>query len=150
MVTGAGALRPNEVLTVPHERTGVGAARHAVCDQLAARGIATEVLDDAVLVVSELVSNSVKHAAPLPGGQIAVGWGVDGGLLHLEITDGGAGTRPQAGIAALGAIGGRGLDIVRMLSAQWGVLEADGRTTVWAELPLTAGSPEQVLDLRGH
>ena len=73
-----------------------------------------------MLVLSELVSNAVKHAAPLPSGEIAVRWEVLDDLLHIEITDGGAGTRPHASVAALSALGGRGLDIVRTVSTQLG------------------------------
>jgi anti-sigma regulatory factor (Ser/Thr protein kinase) len=133
-----GDIRPDALLTVPHERTGVRLARHALGDQLAAAGIDSEIRDDAMLVLSELVSNAVKHAAPLPSGEIRVRWSVAGDLLHIEITDGGATTRPHAGVAALTSLGGRGLDIVRTVSRQWGVTEAEDSVTVWAELPCSA------------
>jgi two-component sensor histidine kinase len=90
-----------------------------------------------MLVLSELVSNAVRHAAPLPTGEIVVRWQVQDECLHVEITDGGAGTRPHASVAALSAVGGRGLDIVRAVSAQWGVTEGEGSVTVWAEVPRT-------------
>jgi hypothetical protein len=66
-----------------------------------------------------------------------VRWSVDAEVLHIEITDGGAGTRPRAGVAALSALGGRGLDIVRTVSRHWGVTEGEGEVTVWAEVPLS-------------
>jgi anti-sigma regulatory factor (Ser/Thr protein kinase) len=112
-------------------------ARHAFADQLAAAGVVEEVRDDAVLVLSELVSNAVKHAAPLPSGEITVRWAVQSDVLHMEITDGGASTRPHVGVAALSSLGGRGLDIVRSVSRQWGVTEGQGSVTVWAEVPRT-------------
>ena len=46
----------------------MGLARHTVADQLTAVGVARRACDDALLVLSELVSNAVKHAAPLPNG----------------------------------------------------------------------------------
>jgi anti-sigma regulatory factor (Ser/Thr protein kinase) len=122
-------------LSVPHERTSVRLARHAMGDQLEAVGVGSDERDDAMLVLSELVSNAVKHAAPLPSGEINVRWEVRDDLLHIEITDGGAGTRPHASVAALSSLGGRGLDIVRTVSAQWGVTEGSDGVTVWAELP---------------
>ena len=82
---------PDVSLSVPHERTGVRLARHAFADQLAAVGVADEAREDAMLVLSELVSNAVKHAAPLPSGEITVRWSVRADVLHIEITDGGAG-----------------------------------------------------------
>lgn len=126
-------------VTVPHERTSVRLVRHAMADQLEAAGVRPEERDDAMLVLSELVSNAVKHAAPLPSGEIGVCWEVRDDLLHIEITDGGGGTRPHASVAELSALGGRGLDIVRTVSAQWGVTEGDASVTVWAEVPRSAG-----------
>ena len=128
---------PPVQLSVPHERTGVRLARHAFADQIEAAGIEGEARDDAMLVLSELVSNAVRHAAPLPSGEITVRWQVDDDVLHIEITDGGASTRPRAGVAALSALGGRGLDIVRTVSRHWGVTEGEDTVTVWAEVPRT-------------
>ena len=122
-------------VSVPHARTSVGEARHALADELSASGVPTPVLHDAVLVLSELVSNAIKYVSPLPGGEITIRWLLDPDRLRLEITDGGAMTRPHANSAALSAIGGRGLDIVRAVCTDWGVVEADGLVTVWADLP---------------
>jgi anti-sigma regulatory factor (Ser/Thr protein kinase) len=129
---GPGSVR------VPHERAGVGLARHAFADELDAAGVREEARDDATLVLSELVSNAVRHAAPLGTGDIAVRWSVRPDALHLEITDGGASTRPQAASAALSSFGGRGLDIVRTVSRQWGVTEGPETVTVWAEVARAA------------
>lgn len=122
-------------LAIPHGRTGVGLARHAFADQLAAAGVSGEAVDDAILVLSELVSNAVRHAQPLPSGEITVHWSVRDDAVHLEITDGGAPTRPMASLAALSSLGGRGLQIVRTVSSQWGVTEDDNCVTVWADVP---------------
>jgi anti-sigma regulatory factor (Ser/Thr protein kinase) len=148
MATGAGAFLaahardgPNGApLEVPHERTGVRLARHTVADQLTAVGVRAEACDDALLVLSELVSNAVTHAAPLPNGRITVGWTVLTDVLHLEITDGGAITSPHAGVAALSSGSGRGLDIVRTICRAWGVTEGERSVTVWADVPMTATS----------
>lgn len=135
------APAPVVTIDVPHERTGVRLARHAFADQIAAAGVEGEARDDAMLVLSELVSNAVKHASPLPSGEITVRWRLDDEVLHIEITDGGASTRPRAGVAALSALGGRGLDIVRTVSRHWGVTEGEGSVTVWAEVPRSGGLP---------
>lgn len=137
MATRAKPSEQPVTVAVPHERTGVRMARHAFADQLDAVGVPPEDRDDALLVLSELVSNAVRHAAPLPSGEILVRWQVADDILHVEITDGGAGTRPHASVAALSALSGRGLDIVRTVSTQWGVTEGDGSVTVWAEVPRT-------------
>lgn len=139
MVAGG---RPQSVgecagVSVPHERIGVRIARRAFADQLAAAGVPPADREDALLVLSELVSNAVKHASPLPGGQIEVLWRISEDLLYIEITDGGGGTRPQPSVPLLSAMGGRGLDIVRTVSSQWGVTEDHDTVTVWAEIPRT-------------
>lgn len=126
---------PTSSVTVRHERSSVSAARHALADELAANGIDPPVRDDAVLVLSELVSNSIMHAAPLSSGEISVRWSLRQDRLHLEITDGGGVTRPQAAVAAVSSLGGRGLDIVRTICSAWGVTEEGNAVTVWAELP---------------
>jgi anti-sigma regulatory factor (Ser/Thr protein kinase) len=134
MAAGAKLQTPARV-SVPHERSSVRVVRHAFADQLTAVGVPPEDREDAMLVLSELVSNAVKHAAALPDGQISVSWQVEDDELRLEVTDGGAGTRPNAGVAVMSAMGGRGLDIVRTVSSHWGVTESDGMVTVWAEVP---------------
>jgi anti-sigma regulatory factor (Ser/Thr protein kinase) len=126
---------PMSSVSVPHARSSVSAARHALADELDANGVGTPMRDDAVLVLSELVSNAIKHAAPLPSGDISVRWALKQDRLHLEITDGGALTRPQAAVAALSSLGGRGLDIVRTVCSEWGVTEDGTAVTVWADLP---------------
>lgn len=143
-------------VTVPHERHGVSLARHAFADEMAAAGVTDEERDDAMLVLSELVSNAIKHASPLPGGEIRVRWSIDADLLHVEITDGGAATRPNAVIAAMTALGGRGLDIVRTISRRWGVTEAADSVTVWADVARpgsagpSSGTGAEAVDIRGR
>ena len=122
-------------VTVPHEGHGVSLARHAFATELASAGITADVRQDAVLVMSELVSNAVKHGAPLPDGDVRVGWAIAHDCLHIEITDGGAVTRPNPAVATVFALGGRGLDIVRMISREWGVTQDGDSVTVWADVP---------------
>jgi anti-sigma regulatory factor (Ser/Thr protein kinase) len=122
-------------VTVPHARTSVAEVRHAFSDQLVERGVVNGDRADAVLVLSELVSNAVKHGLPLPHGEIRVGWRIGDEDLHVEITDGGSSSRPEAGVAAFSAVGGRGLDIVRQVSRRWGVTEGEDAVTVWADIP---------------
>ena len=128
-------------VSVPHERTAVRLARHAFADELQAAGVPEDTTRDAMLVLSELVTNAVKHAAPLPSGEIHVRWEVRDDRLHIETTDGGANTRPHASVPAVSALGGRGLDIVRTVSTDWGVTESDDEVTVWAEVPRHSDPP---------
>jgi anti-sigma regulatory factor (Ser/Thr protein kinase) len=92
-------------------------------------------IEDARMVVSELVANSLRHARPLAGDTIDVRWSVRPDALRLSVTDGGSlTTAPQPRCAGDLATGGRGLMIVESLARRWGVESEDGGTTVWAEL----------------
>jgi anti-sigma regulatory factor (Ser/Thr protein kinase) len=93
---------------------------------------------DAMLVASELVTNSVVHSGVAAGAPVQLRANLDAGILRLEVGDLGAGTDivripPPDRLSA----GGFGLAIVERLGARWGVAHANG-TRVWCELALTA------------
>jgi len=131
-------------LWVRHASSSAAVARRSVLAAFGAAGLPTEQALDAALIASELVGNAVRHAAPLPSGQLAVNWSVDPNGYQISVTDGGAAaaapgaapaaTRPE--IAAREArshdIDGRGLRIVAELCDDWGVSAQAGATTVWA------------------
>lgn len=98
---------------------------------------------DAILVLSELVSNAIRHAHPLPDGQVLVSWSLQGGTVEIAISDGGSPTRPHQVRRSMSALGGRGLAIVQHLSSGWGVRSDEQETTVWAVLPTTANGSLQ-------
>ncbi|WP_345701897.1 ATP-binding protein [Kitasatospora terrestris] len=134
----------SSAMAVPHGPSSVGVARRRLRTDLGDRAIPDAVIDDAVLILSELLSNSCRHARPLDvdeasadqDGTVLVRWGMRrDGLLTLEVTDGGASTRPRPGSPSVSAHGGRGLNIVGELASDWGVRHAPGQVTVWAELP---------------
>jgi len=110
-------------------------ARRALSDELRAAGIFDSAVCDAVLVVSELLSNAILHAYPLPGESIRVTWDVDGTCVEVAVSDGGGLTTPHAGHAPVSSLGGRGLSIVAHLCDAWGVRTDDLGLTVWAVLP---------------
>lgn len=126
-------------LLVPHRPTSAAQVRHALVAELRSRGVPQDVVDDAVLVMSELVGNAVRHGDPLPAGHVRASWWVAGGAVHLEVCDGGpglAGDLPRSVPAA--AEGGRGLPIVDLLTSRWGTTAPSptGAVGVYAELPL--------------
>jgi anti-sigma regulatory factor (Ser/Thr protein kinase) len=117
-------------------------ARQRVSADLAAAGVVHAAVRDAALVVSELLSNAIRHARPLPGASLQVAWAVDDGAVEVAVSDGGSATRPRQGHASLSAVGGRGLDIVEYLSRKWGVRADDAGLTVWAVVAAPPGRAE--------
>jgi two-component sensor histidine kinase len=97
-------------------------------------GVCASAVTDAALVISELLSNALRHAGPLPGSAIRVAWDLDADSVRVAVSDGGGPTRPELGEPALATTGGRGLWIVAKLSRRWGTLCDDEGTTVWAEV----------------
>ncbi|HEX2176069.1 MAG TPA: ATP-binding protein [Nocardioidaceae bacterium] len=94
-------------------------------------------IDDARVVLSELVANSLRHAKPLDDHTIAVGWTMRPDVLRLSVTDGGSPTSvPAPRRPGELATGGRGLKMVQTLAERWGVESAGVGTTVWAEVAL--------------
>ena len=124
------------VLVLPFAASSVGAARRHLVSELAGAGVPGPVASDAVLVVSELLSNALRHAEPLPGCNLRVAWHLDAGSVCVSVSDGGAQTRPELGRPSRSRTGGRGLRIVERLSRRWGTRSDAAGTTVWAEVPM--------------
>lgn len=124
------------VMELPHVSTSVATARECICAELADNGVTERMMEDAALVVSELVGNAVRHAFPLPSGEVSVAWRIEGDHVELAVSDGGSPTTPARGSLSVSAAGGRGLGIVDHLAEAWGVRRQEEVTTVWAMLPL--------------
>ncbi|GAA3042864.1 ATP-binding protein [Streptomyces glomeratus] len=134
-------------MAVPHGPAGVGEARHRMRDQLRTGGVAESVIDDAVLILSELLSNACRHGRPLGDrlqgdGDVRAAWRVDAsGRLTVEVTDGGGPTRPVPATPSVTAHGGRGLNIITALAEDWGVRDdVHGEVTVWVVVQDDVGS----------
>lgn len=130
----------SSVQMLPYAASSVGLARRRLIAELSDADVAESTACDAGLVLSELISNALRHASPLPGSLIRVCWELGDGYVEVAVSDGGGSTAPQVNKPAANAVGGRGLGIVDRLSLHWGVATGpDGAgTTVWAALPLTA------------
>ena len=92
-------------------------------------------LDDARLLVSELVANSMRHARLGPNDTIRVRAEVENGRLRVDVIDGGRGGGPPVagGIRPRpGAESGWGLYLVETLATRWG----HGAGRYWFELEI--------------
>lgn len=123
-------------LRVPFAASSVGMARQRLRRWMAAQHIGGEHIEEARVVLSELVGNAVRHARPLSDGTLLVTWCLDGGRLRLSVTDGGGTGRPHAVHPSPSAVSGRGMLIVDSLALSWWVDQSRRGTTVHALLPV--------------
>jgi two-component sensor histidine kinase len=89
----------------------------------------------AILLVSELVTNCVRHAGLGRRQRIKVRGQVTNETVRIEVIDGGAGLR--VGLRPVDGTGGWGLRVVDCVADRWGVARAGG-TRVWFELDRAA------------
>ncbi|MGW4560888.1 ATP-binding protein [Streptomyces sp. NPDC004561] len=123
------------VCPLPPAAGAVSAVRRRVRAILADWNVSPEIVEDALLVVSELVTNAVIHA--MPPAVLRLSWvRRDGtGTLRVEVTD--AGPTVPAGRTRLGVDPdehGRGVAIVRALAARHGIRVHAGGVSWWADL----------------
>lgn len=116
-----------------------GAPRAAPAARQALRSLDEHLPADALytlsLLVTELVTNSVRHAGIGPASAVGLDVAVAPGLVHTVVSDPGPGFDPKVVEPELMDEGGRGLLLVESLSARWGVERSAG-TRVWFELDL--------------
>jgi DNA-binding NarL/FixJ family response regulator len=87
-------------------------------------------LDDAQIVVSELVTNAVTHTQSAPELRLSL----NGSTVRVEVRDDGTGT-PEPQPPTEDGEHGRGMHLVAALAAAWGMeLPQDDGKVVWAEL----------------
>ncbi len=118
-------------LELPRELDSAAAARHAV-DQLADR-LPEEQLGDVRLLVSELVTNSLRHAELSDEDRIKLAVEVSDERVRVEVSDPGPGFAPVGPSDDPETAEGWGLYLVATLADRWGVDTGD-TTLVWFEL----------------
>ena len=94
-------------------------------------GSADADVEAATLIVSELVTNAVRHAGT--GLRVAV-TRVAEGRVRIGVTDRAPSVQVQVRISPEDDEGGRGLFLVEHLSAGWGSVSDGTGKTVWFEL----------------
>ncbi|NUK11477.1 ATP-binding protein [Streptomyces lunaelactis] len=123
--------------TFPAEANSVRAARHAVRGTLRAWGLDSSVGDVAVLLVSELVTNSLRYASgPIGVRMVRPEAGGTVPTLLVEVSDP-LPDPPTERAAEPDDEGGRGLQLVACSARRWGTRRGRSGKTVWFELALT-------------
>lgn len=140
--------------STPALDSSVPRARHAVRDVLATQGIPIrgDLAQSLLLIVSELVTNAVRHAAVLsPEITVEVVIGAD----HVRVgVEDGHPYRPKALEAGFADTGGRGLLLVKSVTTEAGGVcdverTLEGGKVIWASLPLPPASAPAPYEGRG-
>jgi anti-sigma regulatory factor (Ser/Thr protein kinase) len=123
-------VEPYLTLELPPDARAPSRARHAIAGL---DGLLGPAYPDVALLVSELVTNGVRHANATPAAPVRIAVQIADDRVRVEVSDRGVGfdhgplppdpTRP----------GGWGLRLVDELADAWGVERAGG-TTVWFEV----------------
>jgi anti-sigma regulatory factor (Ser/Thr protein kinase) len=123
-------------LAVQHSAASAALVRHSIADDLAARAVAPDSIEDVVLVASELVGNAVLHTDQGPG-KLSVAWDVEPGAVVVRVADP-SDELPRRRTSHADATSGRGLAIVAAIASDWGVLRGGRGKQVWARVPVGA------------
>lgn len=116
-------------LELPQDPTSARLARRFVGDRVRDWGL-EHLLDDALLVTSELAANAVTHAAST----CEIRLSLTPGALRIEVTDSGSGT-PEPQPRSFTEEHGRGLVLIDAITNAWGLdVVPGGGKVVWAEL----------------
>lgn len=123
--------RPRVIeIVLPAVARSVTDARRAVSALLAsARSVPAVVVDDVLLLVSELVTNAVLHA----GTDTRVSASVQAGRVSVAVADGDPRHAPVLAERGSMATNGRGLMLVDALSSNWGIDLKESSKVVWFE-----------------
>jgi anti-sigma regulatory factor (Ser/Thr protein kinase) len=119
-------------MSIAPDLAASGAARAALTEW-AAGHVPPQVIEDLRLLVSELVTNSLRHAELGTGDDVRVGASLNNGSLRLEVENPGMAGDVGARLPDPDGAGGYGLQLVAALAEHWGVVR-DGTTRVWAEI----------------
>ncbi|MET7534242.1 ATP-binding protein [Streptomyces goshikiensis] len=122
---------------LPHRPESAGTARRITQAVFDAWDTDSDAADQALLVVSELVTNAIEHA--LPPVVLRLEQRTD--TLHVEVDDGGPAPAHRAWSPACDPEEhGRGGQIVARLATACGTQALPRGTTHWADLPATDGA----------
>ena len=123
-------------LTLPAGPKAASTARSALTRRFST-SLTVRALDDARLLVTELITNSLRHSAMRSDDRVSLSARISDGLVRVEVRD--PGRNGPVRMREPGTQeGGYGLQLVQRLSRRWGV-KRNGDNVVWFELPARSG-----------
>jgi anti-sigma regulatory factor (Ser/Thr protein kinase) len=122
-------------MLVRQEPASVSTVRRELALELDMWGVPSDVIDDATLVLSEILGNAIRHCAPVDREDLDVSWVVLGDVVCITVEDR-CDRLPILRIAAPDAPSGRGLAIVEALCREWGFDRTPRGKRVWARIAI--------------
>jgi anti-sigma regulatory factor (Ser/Thr protein kinase) len=130
-IAGAGEAAQTLVFELPARPAAVSAARRAL---LAANGgLPSTVRDDVLLLLTELVSNAVRHAAGA-GRAVRVELEQGARMIGVAVFDEGTGFTAEAPQPERDRSGGWGLFLIDQIADRWGITPTASGTCAWFEI----------------
>lgn len=127
------SVTPSASITLPTDATAASQAREFL-KSVSCHAHHARVLNDALLLVSEVVANAVRHGSPPVTATVAC---VSDEVLQIRVTDGSP-FPPRPRKADVLDDGGRGMTLVDLLSEDWGVDPTEDGKSVWFTLRAAA------------
>ena len=97
-----------------------------------------KIREEATLLVSELITNAVRHATGSAQPEVELRIRSEPGRIRVAVSDPGGGFEPAPRLPTAGEGSGWGLYLVDRIADRWGVLSKD-RNEVWFEIDLDEG-----------
>ncbi len=119
---------------VPFDAVSVRVGRMRATEALRALGVEEVTVDDARVVLGELLANAVRHARPRSDGRVLISLDIDEASVSVSVADGGSASVPTLAKPPMLATSGRGLGIVHTPTRSWGVREAPEGNVVFGVL----------------
>ncbi len=133
---GGDEMQAHDTIRMPFAASTPGMARTRLAAFLTVHRASNTVIDDALIVISEMIANAVSHGVPGQDGTIEISWSINGTLLELSVLDAGTGASLTPIDFDEDSLSGRGLSIINRVADRWWVDMTKG-TQVNAELGLT-------------
>lgn len=129
-------MHAHDAVVLPFESSTPAIARTRLAAFLTLNRVSSTVIDDALIVLSEMIANAVSHGSPTVDGGMEISWSISGDLLELSVLDAGSGGSLRPVDFDEDSLSGRGLSIISTVADRWWVDMSHG-TRVNAELQLT-------------
>ncbi len=117
-------MKPTNTIRLPFEMSTPSIARTKLAGFLTIHRAPPSVIDDALIVISEMIANAVSHGLPAADGSVEISWTLNGDLLELSVYDAGKGAALKPIDFDEDSLSGRGLSIINRVADRWWVARA--------------------------